>query len=166
MLFPFKILQWLPLAIYNFSIQLDSQVDSTQTIHTLLPKSYKSLISRCLSFYFFLRIEKGCCFYCFQFLNAMCFAQIVVFFFSFLAFKSIYSNRIIIIFSQNLIIFSYFQNFFHHMFFSHYNHLFFFFKYFQLIFCFPFESRCLINCTNIDMFLQNNLGCTRNKKHS
>ena len=114
-------------------------------------------------FLFFLKIEKGCCFYCFQFLNAMCFAQIVVFFFSFLAFKSIYSNRIIIIFSQNLIIFSYFQ------FFSSYIFsliIIISFLYILFEFLFPFESRCLISCTNINMFLQQNLGCARDKKHS
>ena len=49
-------------------------------------------------FLFFLRIDKGRCSYCFRFLNAMRVAQIGVFFFSFLAFKLIYSGPIIIIF--------------------------------------------------------------------
>ena len=37
---------------------------------------------------------------------------------------------------------------------------------FLVYFLFPFESRRLISCTNIDMFLQQNLGCARNKKYS
>ena len=115
-------------------------------------------------FLFFLRIEKGCCSYCFQFLNTMRVARIGVFFFSFLACKFIYSGSIIIIFSQNLILFSYFQKknssyVFLSLSSSH-------FYIFLVDFLFPFESRCLISCTNIDMFLQQNLGCARDKKHS